>query len=75
MSLESQGETWTDVEFDFLINGELLRTSLNEHLKAKDVTTEVTVDVEYLERFPSPEPEDSLNHDDWVSAVHCQNGW
>lgn len=52
-----------------------MRLPLAEHLKLKDVNTEETIEIEYLERFPAPEPEDSLNHDDWVSAVHCCKEW
>ncbi len=73
--LESHGPQWQEIEFDFLIGGEFLRVSLLDHLKAKDISTETTVDIEYIERLPAPEPEDSLNHDDWVSAVHCYKKW
>lgn len=72
---ESQGLHWKEVEFDFLVCGEFVRLPLAEHLKLKDINTEVTIDIEYLERFPAPEPEDSLNHDDWVSALHCCKEW
>ncbi len=72
---ETHGSQWEEVEFDFLISGEFVRLPLVEHLKLKDINTEVTIDVEYIERFPAPEPEDSLNHDDWVSAAHCLKDW
>lgn len=72
---ETVGPAWKEIEFDFLIGGEFLRTSFNDHLKSKDISTENTIDVEYVERFPAPEPEDSLNHDDWVSAAHCFKEW
>lgn len=62
-------------EFDFLVFGELLRVPLIEHLHERNVSTEVTVDVEYIERTPSPEPEDSLLHDDWVSGIHTADKW
>lgn len=32
---------------------------------------ETVVDVEYVQRQPAPHPENSLVHDDWVSAVHA----
>lgn len=73
--IETAGPAWKEIEFDFLIGGEFLRTSFNDHLKSKDISTENTIDVEYVERFPAPEPEDSLNHDDWVSAAHCFQEW
>ncbi|KAG6443742.1 ribosome biogenesis protein WDR12 homolog [Manduca sexta] len=63
------------VVFDFLVCGELLCTTLAEHLQQKGVSTEETLDIEYLERFPAPTPQDCLMHDDWVAAVHTHNNW
>uniref|UniRef100_A0A2A4IU73 NLE domain-containing protein n=1 Tax=Heliothis virescens TaxID=7102 RepID=A0A2A4IU73_HELVI len=63
------------VEFDFLICGELLCLSLAEHLQEKGVSTEDTVEIEYLERFPAPAPQDCLMHDDWVATVHAHSDW
>lgn len=72
---ESRGDSWEVVEFDFLIGGEFLRLPVNDHLQSKDISSETTVEIEYVERFPAPEPEDSLNHDDWVSSCHCNGEW
>ena len=33
------------------------------------VFQERVLEIEYIERHPAPEPEDSLTHDDWVSSV------
>ncbi|XP_060566497.1 ribosome biogenesis protein wdr12-like [Ruditapes philippinarum] len=63
-------ETETNLEFDFLVEGEFLRISLEKHLEQKNISTESVVEIEYVERHPAPRPEDSLNHDDWVSCVH-----
>lgn len=63
------------VEFDFLVCGELLCTTLAEHLQEKGASTEETLDIEYLERFPAPAPQDCLMHDDWVSAVQAHGSW
>lgn len=63
------------MEFDFLIGGEFLRLSVEDHLQFKDISSESTVEIEYIEKFPAPEPEDSLNHDDWVSSVHTHKDW
>jgi len=73
--VENHGDEWTTVEFDFLVEEEFLRQPLLQHLQSKDISTESTINIEYVERFPAPEPEDSLNHDDWVSAVHCHKDW
>lgn len=63
------------VEFDFLVCGELLCTSLSEHLQEKGISTEDTLEIEYLERFPAPTPQNCLMHDDWVSAVEANGNW
>lgn len=63
------------VEFDFLVCGELLCSPLSEHLQEKSVSTEETLEIEYLERFPAPTPQDCLMHDDWVSSVHAHGNW
>ncbi|XP_023012701.2 ribosome biogenesis protein WDR12 homolog [Leptinotarsa decemlineata] len=62
-------------DFDFLVTKELLRVPLVEHLQERNISTEVIVEVEYIERTPAPEPEDSLLHDDWVSGVATANKW
>lgn len=64
------------VDFDFLVNGELLRSPLDIHLSQKDTaSSECNVVVEYMEASPSPEPMDCLIHDDWVSAIHSKGSW
>ncbi|BFY97523.1 hypothetical protein BsWGS_00563 [Bradybaena similaris] len=57
------------VQFDFLINAEFLRSSLEAHLEDKNVSAETVVEIEYVERQAAPRPEISLAHDDWVSCV------
>ncbi|XP_064614148.1 ribosome biogenesis protein wdr12-like [Liolophura sinensis] len=60
----------SNVDFDFLIDGEFLRVSLGEYLEQKEISnTESVVCIEYVERQPAPEPDRSLLHDDWVSCV------
>lgn len=63
------------MEFDFLICGEFLRVPLIEHVHERSLSTEATIDVEYVEKHPAPEPQDCLMHDDWVSAVHGHEKW
>ena len=33
------------------------------------------IEIEYIERHPAPKPEDSLDHDDWVSCIHACKQW
>ena len=60
---------WRNVEFDFLLDGDMLRVPLNALVKEKNLSTESVIELEYVEKYPSPKPEDSLIHDDWVAAV------
>lgn len=63
------------INFDFLLDGEILSTQLSEHIQEHGISTEDTIEVEYLERFPAPQPQDCLMHDDWVAAVHSHRNW
>lgn len=64
-----------EVEFDFLVCSQFLRTPLAEHIADRGVFTEEVIDVEYIEKHPLPEPKDCLIHDDWVSAVAVCGKW
>lgn len=64
-----------DIEFDFLISGELLRETLLEHLKDRTILVEDAIEVEYIQRTPAPEPENALLHDDWVCSVQVADRW
>ena len=59
----------TPVPFDFLIAGELLRSSVADHVAAKGMTTEDVVVVEYIFLPSKPEEDDSIPHEDWVAGV------
>ena len=61
------------VEFDFLVCGEFLRQSISEFLVEKGISSESEVEIEYVEKATPPEPEDSLLHDDWVSAIEASS--
>lgn len=72
---ESNPDFLKPKEFDFLAAKELIRLPLSEHLQERNVSTETTVDVEYIERTPAPEPEESILHDDWVSSIQSAEKW
>ncbi|XP_048328775.2 ribosome biogenesis protein WDR12 homolog [Ziziphus jujuba] len=60
---------WVSEPFDFLIDGELVRLSLERFLLAKGISAEKILEIEYIKAVvPRKEEEPSL-HDDWVSAV------
>lgn len=69
-------EQKTEFRSDFGLNDIAFCSSrLGGHLKERGISFEDTIEIEYVERFPSPEPQDCLLHDDWVSAVHTRNNW
>ncbi|XP_068143594.1 ribosome biogenesis protein WDR12 homolog [Drosophila tropicalis] len=65
----------SSIDFDFLVFDEYLRGRLCDHLKEKAISFEDAIEIEYVERFPAPEPQDCLLHDDWVSAVKVSDKW
>ncbi|XP_050302014.1 ribosome biogenesis protein WDR12 homolog [Anthonomus grandis grandis] len=72
---ESNADYLKPKEFDFLAINELIRTPLFEHLQERNVSSEATIDVEYIERTPAPEPQESILHDDWVSSIQSTEKW
>ncbi|KAL3636566.1 WD repeat-containing protein 12 [Castilleja foliolosa] len=71
--LQAENEDWESEPFDFLIDGELVRMSLEEFLLAKGISAEKVLEIEYFKAVaPRKEEEPSL-HDDWVSAVDGSN--
>lgn len=73
--LQDTSESLKSIEFDFLIQGELLRIPLNDHLSERNISSEATIVVEYIERTPAPEPQNSILHDDWVSSIKTCEKW
>ncbi|KAG6418197.1 hypothetical protein SASPL_120397 [Salvia splendens] len=60
---------WTTEPFDFLIDGELVRMSLEEFLIAKGISAEKVLEIEYIKAVAPRKQEEPSLHDDWVSAV------
>ncbi|GLJ38552.1 hypothetical protein SUGI_0785750 [Cryptomeria japonica] len=55
--------------FDFLVEGELVRTSLEKLLLIKNISAEKILNIEYILAVVPPNKEEPLLHKDWVSAV------
>ncbi|KAM7519528.1 hypothetical protein LguiB_018490 [Lonicera macranthoides] len=71
--LKAGKDDWNSEPFDFLIEGELVRMSLENFLLAKGISAERVLEIEYIRAVvPRKEEEPSL-HDDWVSAVDASN--
>ncbi|KAG1463560.1 hypothetical protein G6F46_007285 [Rhizopus delemar] len=62
------------IPFDFLIDGQLLRTSISEYLNATNLSTENLVTIEYVESMLPPVPLTAYQHDDWISSVTGKSG-
>ncbi|KAI9277603.1 WD40-repeat-containing domain protein [Sporodiniella umbellata] len=61
------------IPFDFLIDGQLLRSSIHEYLNHVNLSTENLITIEYVESMQPPLPITSYEHDDWISSVTGKN--
>ncbi|KAH9307100.1 hypothetical protein KI387_011504, partial [Taxus chinensis] len=59
--------------FDFLVEGELVRTSLENLMLIKGISAEKILNIEYILAVVPPKQEDPWLHNDWVSAVDGSN--
>lgn len=57
------------VPFDFLIHGSFLRSSLDAYLTQHGISSETTLNLEYVKAAIPPVHLASFEHDDWVSSV------
>jgi len=62
-------ETAKPIPFEFLINGQFLRTSIDDLLTLNGISSETTLSVEYVRALIPPTHVTSFDHDDWVSSV------
>lgn len=62
-------ETEKPVPLEFLINGQFLRTSLDDFLTQNGISTETALSVEYVKALIPPLYVASYEHEDWVSSV------
>ncbi|CAI8594260.1 unnamed protein product [Vicia faba] len=67
--LQSIHDDYVKEPFDFLIDGEFVRMSLEEFLLAKGISAERVLEIEYTRVVAPRKEEDPSLHDDWVSAV------
>ncbi|KAJ3212419.1 WD repeat-containing protein 12 [Entophlyctis luteolus] len=57
------------VPFDFIIAGKFLRSTLREYLAKNSISSEATVDVEYVLSSVPPKPTAAMQHDDWIASI------
>lgn len=66
-------ETETPIPFDFLINGTLLRTSIEEYLTENALSSEAFITLEYTRSVLPPSFLASFNNEDWVSSLDVKH--
>lgn len=59
------------VPFDFIVEGKLLRVSLSEYMSEHGISSETTVNLEYVPIISRPEEKSSTDLPDWVSGIAC----
>ncbi|ODV59982.1 WD repeat WDR12/YTM1 family ribosome biogenesis protein [Ascoidea rubescens DSM 1968] len=57
------------IPFDFLIDSQILTTSIDEYLVDNGLSTEVILNLEYKKSVLPPIYLNSLNNNDWVSSI------
>ncbi|KAK4995516.1 ribosome biogenesis protein ytm1 [Elasticomyces elasticus] len=62
-------DTEKPIPFEFLINGQFLRTSIDDFLSSRGISAETTLDVKYVRALIPPLHTTTFEHDDWVSSV------
>lgn len=67
-------ETEQPIPLEFLVNGQFLRTSLDDFLTQNGISAENTLNVEYVKALVPPLHVASYEHDDWVSSVDVLSG-
>ncbi|CDK27914.1 unnamed protein product [Kuraishia capsulata CBS 1993] len=59
--------------FEFLINGTLLKTSLEDYLVENGLSNEAFLNLEYARAILPPSFLGSFSNEDWVSSVHARD--
>ncbi|KAK9125205.1 hypothetical protein Scep_014051 [Stephania cephalantha] len=72
-ALSEVNSDWEPRPFDFLVDDELIRMSLEDFLLAKGISAEKILEIEYIKAVAPRKQEPPCLHDDWVSAISGAN--
>ncbi|RDD42588.1 Ribosome biogenesis protein WDR12-like protein [Trichoplax sp. H2] len=61
------------VQFDFAINNDLLRDSLEGYVTSKNLSTESVIEVVYFQKEPPPDFLNTILHSDWIKSVRSKD--
>lgn len=70
---EEEEEERKPIPFNFLINGELLRTSIEDYLVRNGLSSEAFLTIEYTRAILPPSFQASFNNEDWISSIDSIN--
>ncbi|KAF4678235.1 WD repeat-containing protein 12 [Perkinsus chesapeaki] len=60
--------------FDFIVNGQFLRTSLADFYSQNGLSSEVACKIEYVLAMPEPETSEVTQEEEWLSCVEIVGG-
>lgn len=63
------------VKFDFVIDNELLRTSLLDHVNEQNLSTENVLNVEFFEKQAAPKMKKEIKMNDWISCTRLSENY
>ena len=72
-NFKGEDETKAHIPFDFLIDGVLLRTSIEDYLTKNGLSNEAFLTLEYTRAILPPSFLASFNNDDWISSIDSIN--
>jgi ribosome biogenesis protein YTM1 len=61
------------IPFDFLIQNQILKTSLESYLISSNLSREVTLEIEYIQSILPPKLHSVIKQDDWISCISSNN--